>query len=132
MESIPHVPTSEPGLQTRPIGGSRCLVVHGWPCGLGCTTASTLSRETHKSASKECFKEQHVMHFVSFGGSALNLGCCSFQQHSKRSLSSFIMQAEKEQEVAVITISFCPLIQRLKHFSGHRLFKSLARGCPSD
>ncbi|PKU34851.1 single-minded hypothetical protein [Limosa lapponica baueri] len=41
-------------------------------------------------------------------------------------------KAKKEQEVVVITITFCPLIQRLKHFSGHRLFKALARQYPGD
>lgn len=72
------------------------------------------------------------MHFASFGAQALNPGCCSFQQRSKRSLSSIIIQAKKEQAVAVITITFCPLIQRLKHFSGHRLFETLARRYPGD
>lgn len=125
MESISPISASEPGAETRPTGGSRCFVVQGRPCALGYTTASVLSRETHKSASREWFKEQHVVNFVSFGGSALNPGCYSFQQHSKRSLSSFIMQAEKEQEVAVVTISFCPLIQRLKHFSGQGSHKTV-------
>lgn len=63
---------------------------------------------------------------------ALNPGCCSFQQRSKRSLSSFIVQAKKEQEFEVVTITFCPLIQQLKHFSAHRLFKALARQYPGD
>lgn len=37
-------------------------------CCLGLTAASMLSRDSYKSASEKCFKEQHVMHFASFGG----------------------------------------------------------------
>lgn len=119
-------------LSPLPRGSGPALVTCWLPCVLSGTQPSTLSREPHKSASEECYKEQHLMHFASFRGQALNPGCCSFQQCSKRSLFAFIKQAKKEQEVAVITITFCPLIQRLKHFSGHRLFKALARWYPGD